>query len=129
MGSPGVFIHCGTLGGRFSAFSVAAAALPAARPPATTAPPTSAPPSRRNRRRDVATRRLPVSVGSVIAVTPLEIGTPKTTQRSSVMSGGRRLDYSYGARRLLPWVAVPGLILPIRVPSIGTPPDAVLAGT
>src|SRR5882757_1064363 len=95
MGSPGVFIHCGTLGGRFSAFSVAANALLPARPPATTAPPTNAPPSRRNRRRDVATRRLPVSVGSVIAGTPLEKGTPRTTQQSSVMfQGGRCLDYS-----------------------------------
>src|SRR5258705_5366977 len=74
MGSPGVFIHCGTLGGRFSELSAAADALLPARPPATTAPPTSAPPSRRNRRRDVATRRLPASAGSVIAATPLAIG-------------------------------------------------------
>src|SRR6266702_2579876 len=114
MGSPGVFIHCGTLGGRFSAFSAADALLPA-RPPATTAPPTKAPPSRRNRRRDVATRRLPVSVGSVIAATPLETGTPGITQRSSVMLQEEdALIIAHRARRRLPRVAAPVPILPIQ---------------
>src|SRR6266404_6342831 len=84
MGSPGVLIHCGTLGGRFSAFCVAADALLPARPPATTAPPTNAPPSRSNRRRDVTARRVPMSVGSVIARTPLDIGRDGITQRSSI---------------------------------------------
>src|SRR4051812_25459257 len=115
MGSPGVFIHCGTLGGRFSAFSVAADALLPARPPATTAPPTSAPPSRRNRRRDVATRCFPVSVGSVIAGTPLETGTPGITQRSSVISQEEDdLIIAHRARRRLPRVAVPVPFLPIQ---------------
>src|SRR5258708_5846233 len=49
MGSPGVFIHSGTLGGRLSALSPAASASL----PAMTSPPTTAPPPRRNRRRDV----------------------------------------------------------------------------
>src|SRR5882757_1204727 len=123
MGSPGVFIHCGTLGGRFSAFSAADALLPA-RPPATTAPPTNALPARKNRRRDVATRRLPVSVGSVIAAAPLETGMPGTTQRSSVMFQQEDvLIIAHRGRHRLPRVAVPVM----RVPSIGTPPDAVLA--
>src|ERR1700739_3175731 len=54
IGSPGVFIHSGTLGGRLSADSVAASACRPTRPPAMTAPPINAPPSRRNLRRDVA---------------------------------------------------------------------------
>src|SRR5882762_424149 len=114
MGSPGVFIHCGTLGGRFSAFSAADALLPA-RPPATTAPPTNAPPSRRNRRRDVATTRLPVSVGLVIAGTPLETGTTGITRRGSVMFQEEAgLVIAHRARRRLPRVAVPVPILPIQ---------------
>src|SRR5882672_10019048 len=66
MGSPGVFIHSGTLGGRLWALSLAPSASPPARPPAMTAPPTNAAPSRRNRRRDVAAISLSMSVGSVI---------------------------------------------------------------
>src|ERR1700686_2356118 len=66
MGSPGVFIHSGTLGGRFSELSLAARASLPARPPAMTAPPANAPPSRRNCRRDVPTISLSISVGSVI---------------------------------------------------------------
>src|SRR6266851_7210458 len=65
MGSPGVFIHSGILGGRLSAFSPAAKALPA-RPPARTAPPINALPSRRKRRRDRTAGSLSASVGSVI---------------------------------------------------------------
>src|SRR6266851_2551786 len=65
MGSPGVFIHSGILGGRLSAFSPAARALPA-RPPARTAPPINALPSRRKRRRDRTAGSLSASVGSVI---------------------------------------------------------------
>src|ERR1700754_5327746 len=82
MGSPGIFIHSGTLGGRLSAFCVAADACLPARPPAMTAPPTNAPPSRRNRRRDLAARLLPVSVGSVIVIAPFESGGGGRTQRS-----------------------------------------------
>src|ERR1700693_6158273 len=74
MGSPGVFIHSGILGGRLSASFVAANAALPERPPATTTPPNSAPPSRSNRRRDVRAKPLPMSVGSVIACPPLEIG-------------------------------------------------------
>src|SRR5712664_1444459 len=66
MGSPGAFIHFGTLGGRLWALSLAPSASPPARPPAMTAPPTNAPPSHRNRRRDVAAISLSLSVGSVI---------------------------------------------------------------
>ena len=50
MGSPGTFIHSGTLGGRLLSSAVAALADPA-RPPARAAPPTTAPP-RRNWRRE-----------------------------------------------------------------------------
>src|SRR3984893_11708210 len=52
MGSPGVFIHSGTLGGRLPELSLAAGASLPARPPAITGPPSNAPPWRRNRRRD-----------------------------------------------------------------------------
>src|ERR1700722_8627263 len=55
MGSPGDFIHSGTLGGRFSAPVSAATASPPARLPAS-APPIRAPPSRRKRRREVGGR-------------------------------------------------------------------------
>jgi hypothetical protein len=51
MGSPGVFIHSGTFGGRLSAFAAAASAWLPPMPPAMTAPPTNAPPSRKNRAR------------------------------------------------------------------------------
>src|SRR5437016_9756101 len=102
MGSPGVFIHWGTLGGRFSAFCVAADALLPARPPATTAPPINAPPLRRNRRRDVAPISSSVSVGSVILHPSLEIGTPGITRSSSaVFQRAKRLDCSSPSRALL----------------------------
>src|ERR1700674_5746833 len=53
MGSPAVFIHSGTLGGRLPELSLPAEdSLP--RPPAITVPPSNAPPWRRNRRRDGA---------------------------------------------------------------------------
>src|SRR3981189_3676017 len=80
MGSPGVFIHSGALGGKLSAFSVAADASLPARPPATTIPPTSAPPLRRNRRRDVTAGPSPMSVGWLIVRPPLEIGRPGKNQ-------------------------------------------------
>src|SRR5438270_2689869 len=71
MGSPGVFIHSGTLGGRFSEVSPAAADLLPASPLAT-APPINAPPRRRNFRRDVTGRRSSAMlVGSVIGRPPL----------------------------------------------------------
>src|SRR5882724_272316 len=66
MGSPGVFIHFGTLGGRLAVFSLAAHASLPARPPAMTAPPNKAPPSFRNRRRDAEVTFLSMSVGLVI---------------------------------------------------------------
>src|SRR5436309_4541882 len=68
MGSPGVFIHSGTLGGRLAVFSLAARASRPARPPAMTAPPNKAPPSLRNRRRDAEVTFLSMSVGLVILV-------------------------------------------------------------
>src|SRR5882724_8065581 len=68
MGSPGVFIHSGTLGGRLPVFSAAARASPPARPPAITAPPNKALPSLRNRRRDAEATFLSMSVGLVILV-------------------------------------------------------------
>src|SRR5271155_1604497 len=55
MGSPGDFIHSGTLGGRLSVLVSAATASPPARPPAS-APPIRALPSRRKRRREVTRR-------------------------------------------------------------------------
>src|SRR6266566_411066 len=103
MGSPGVFIHSGTLGGRFSEFSIAADALRPPRLLATTAPPTTAPPFRRNRRRDVAATPLPTSVGSVIARAPLEFGTPGITHEGLVMFQGQGiLIVVHQARRRLP---------------------------
>src|SRR4030081_3605555 len=77
MGSPGVFIHSGTLGGRLWALSLAPSASPPARPPAMTAPPTNAPPSHRNRRRDVAAISLSLSVGSVILHPSFPAGAQK----------------------------------------------------
>src|SRR3984893_15137324 len=72
MGSPGVFIHSGTLGGRLSVLAVAADASLPARPPRP-APPINALPSRKKRRRDVTTGSLPMSVGSVIVRLPFGI--------------------------------------------------------
>src|ERR1700716_2672949 len=72
MGSPGVFIHSGILGGRLSAFSLAPTASLPARPPARTAPPINAPLLRRKRRRDVTAGSLSTSVGSVIVHPPFE---------------------------------------------------------
>src|SRR6185295_2635094 len=66
MGSPGVFIHSGTSGGRLPAFSAAARALLPARPRAMTAPPNKTLPSLRNRRRDAEATFLSMSVGLVI---------------------------------------------------------------
>src|SRR5229473_5933957 len=83
MGSPGVFIHSGTLGGRLSALSLAPSASLPARPPAMTAPPTNAPPSRRNRRRDVAAISLSMSVGSVIVHPPFESGAQNNAMKLS----------------------------------------------
>src|SRR5229473_15348 len=85
MGSPGVFIHFGTLGGRLAVFSLAAPAWLPARPPAMTAPPSKALPSRRNRRREAAVMILSMSVGSFIVHPPREIGLPGITKRSSAL--------------------------------------------
>src|SRR3984893_9514766 len=70
MGSPGVFIHAGTLGGKLSAFSPAASASPAAKPPAMTAPPTKALPPCRNRLRVVVSIPSSMSTGSAIRMSP-----------------------------------------------------------
>src|SRR5216683_4892846 len=74
IGSPGVFIHSGILGGRLSALAVAAKVSRPATPPARTAPPIKALPSRRKRRRDVTAGLLSTSVGSVIVHPPFESG-------------------------------------------------------
>src|SRR5260370_10058925 len=108
MGSPGVFIHSGTLGGRFCKFSVAADVLRPPRLPATTAPPTTALPFRRNRRRDVAATPLPTSVGSVIARAPLEFGTPGVTHEVLFMFHAQGIVIVvHQASRRLPRVAAP----------------------
>src|SRR3979411_757745 len=86
MGSPGVFIHSGTLGGRLSVLSLAPSASSPARPPATTAPPSNAPPSRRNRRRDVGAIPLSMSAGSVIVHPPFESGV-----RNNAMKLGKNV--------------------------------------
>src|ERR1700730_6570542 len=67
MGSPGVFIHPGTLGGRLSELSLAASTSLPARALAITPPPSKAPPSRRNRRRDVGTISSSILVGLTIS--------------------------------------------------------------
>src|SRR6266851_8454297 len=85
MGSPGVFIHFGALGGRLAVFSLAAPAWLPARPPAMTAPPSKALPSRRNRRREAAVMILSMSVGSFIVHPPREIGLSGITKRSSAL--------------------------------------------
>src|SRR5580704_1698035 len=82
IGSPGVFIHCGTLGGMLSALPPAASASLPARPPAMTAPPANAPPLRRNRRREVRAGSSSTSVGSVIMPPPFECGAYRTTRQS-----------------------------------------------
>src|SRR4051794_15654284 len=79
MGSPGVFIHSGTLGGRLPVFSAAARASLPARPPAMTAPPNKALPSLRNRRRDAEATFLSVSVGLVILVLRAKSVCPEIT--------------------------------------------------
>src|ERR1700687_274429 len=91
MGSPGVFIHSGTLGGRLSALSLAPSTWLPARPPPLTAPPTNAPPSRRNRRRDVAAISLSMSVGFVIvraARQPLQADPRITLQKLPRLKAG-----------------------------------------
>src|ERR1700730_15284374 len=91
MGSPGVFIHSGTLGGRLSALSLAPSASLPARPLAMTAPPTNAPPSRTNRRRDVAAISLSMSVGFVIvraARQPLQADPRITLQKLPRLEAG-----------------------------------------
>src|ERR1019366_1212576 len=85
IGSPGVFIHSGILGGRLSAFAVAAKASLPARPPRT-APPINAPPSRRKRRRDVTTGSLSRSVGSVIGIPVRKRRAYEISQRSGWQS-------------------------------------------
>src|SRR5437879_13811941 len=114
MGSPGVFIHSGTLGGRLAVFSFAARALLPARPPAMTAPPNRAPLSLRNRRRDAA-KFLPLSVGLVILVLRAKIGLPGITRRSSAQSQRQAtLMVIAKSRRCLPRIAAPYPILPVQ---------------
>src|SRR4051794_8659226 len=88
MGSPGVFIHSGTLGGRFSEVSVAAnASLPAT--PLATAPPINAPPRRRNVRRDATGRRSSAMLaGSVIVRPPLSFNARIAQSRRKVIEEG-----------------------------------------
>src|ERR1700733_4754681 len=71
MASPGVFIHSGTLGGRLSAFGVAARDS-LERPLAKATPPIKAPLPRRKCRRDVTTGSSSRSVDSVIVHPPFE---------------------------------------------------------
>src|SRR3981189_3003992 len=66
MGSPGIFIHSGTLGGRLPTLSLAPTASIPARPLAMAVPVANATLSCRNRRRDVAAIGLSKSVGSVM---------------------------------------------------------------
>src|SRR3984885_7656536 len=70
MGSPGTFIHSGTLGGRFLKLESIALAFPTM-PEAIAAPPITAP-LRKNRRRDVAVELSTESVtrGSPSSVAP-----------------------------------------------------------
>src|SRR5436190_3012414 len=96
MGSPGIFIHSGTLGGRFSEFSVAAnASLPAR--PLTTAPPINAPPRRKNLRRAATGRRsLAMLVGLVIVRPPLSFKR-KNSAIAAKGHGGRCCQPANGA--------------------------------
>src|SRR5882757_4176749 len=90
MGSPGVFIHSGTLGGRLSAAPFAPSASLPARPPAMTAPPTNAPPLRRNRRRDVTRISLSMSVGSVIVHPSFPAGSQHVLASASLAARNAR---------------------------------------
>src|SRR6266446_7854622 len=103
MGSPGVFIHSGTLGGRLWALSLAPSASLPARPPAMTAPPTNAPPLRRNPRRDVTPISLSMSVGSVIVDPSFPAGSQhgfgisplaKRNARDPLASPGRSANHA-----------------------------------
>src|SRR5258708_4993277 len=102
MGSPGVFIHSGTFGGRLPAFAVAASAWLPPRPPAMTAPPTNAPPSRRKRRRDVSAISLSVLVGSVIASSVRKQRVDNTVKPIYIFGRKAFLFVINGARRRLP---------------------------
>src|ERR1700682_5791902 len=126
MGSPGVFIHSGTLGGRLSAFSLAPSASLAARPPAMTAPPTNAPPSRRNRRRDVAAISLSMSPGSVIVHPPFESGAQNNGMKLSNIAQGRRLDCNSASQPPLAEDCCACFDLADPVPLIGTLPATAL---
>src|SRR5271169_2280720 len=95
-----------------ASFVAADAALPE-RPPATTTPPTSAPPLRRNCRRDLTARPLPVSVGSVIVSPPLEIGAENNLVRlPQIFQKGSNVIVVHRARRRLAPIAALGLFLP-----------------
>src|SRR5229473_8003539 len=108
MGSPGVFIQSGTLGGKFSAFS--AAETPRNDGTAHQCTTFTQKPPARCRDKVVA------GVGwlghhSYSARNRHAWNNPT---KLGYVPGGRRLDYSYGARRRLPRVAAPVPILPIQ---------------
>src|SRR5882757_3739281 len=123
MGSPGAFIHSGTSGGRLSACSVAAETV-SARLPATTAPPTSAPLLRRNRRRDVMARPLPMSVGSVIVRPPPKIRVGVTGGGGIGETGGGHL----GSRPQLAFELLPAAFVLSNDWNCSSTPERRLAG-
>src|SRR3977135_2093161 len=86
MGSPGVFIHSGTLGGRLLTLSLAPTASVPARPLVMAVPATNAALSCRNRRRDVAAVGLSRSVGSAVAHPQFRNAGPTTESASAVLS-------------------------------------------
>src|SRR5580704_12021586 len=95
MGSPGTFIHSGTLGGRFLELESIAFAFPTM-PEAMAAPPITAP-LRKNRRRDVAvelstesvTRRSPSSVAPRDPLTAQRAAGPTASPFDRKMLGRR----------------------------------------
>src|SRR3982074_2521992 len=109
MGSPGVFIHSGTSGGRLSALSLAPSASVPARAPAMTVPPTNAPPSRRNRRRDVAA--LLMLVGFVTVHPPFESGAWNNAMKLANISEGRHQTNVVGSVAR-PCPPPPGMVSP-----------------
>src|ERR1035441_2742253 len=86
MGSPGVFIHSGTLGGRLSEPSLAASASLPLRAPAITATLTNALLPRRNRRREGSAVFLSILIGSVIARPPSKSRAYKRLDANAVLT-------------------------------------------
>src|SRR5882757_3321873 len=120
MGSPGVFIHSGTLGGRLPAFSAVARASLPARPRAMTAPPNKTLPSLRNRRRDAEATFLSMSVGLVI-LSSARNRCARDNLGEAWSCPGRHLDGNHKARRRLPKIAAPCPLLPVPQGGIGIP--------